>query len=542
MAFLRDKLLLCQAIIAAVVLLSVFHQPLKAAEGRILNFSNSVEPESIEPGMATGIFESNIIRNLFDGLVGYDPKTTKPIPQAAERWSISADGLRYTFYIRKNATWSDGTPLTANDFDYSWKRLLNPKSASKYAFILYAIKNAKAYHQGEITNVNQVGVHATSAHVLTVTLENPSPFFLNLLGHHAYRAVPKWAIERHGGQWAQPKRIVTSGPFLLDSWVPHRELVIVKNPAYWDADQVKLAGVRFFPLEDKNTAVKKYRAGELDIVWDLPPLQIPALAKRADFYKTPFLGTYFYRLNVTRPPLNDKRVRQALAMAIDRQVIVNQFLQGQEIPNQSFVPIGLENYSYPKGLAFDPEGAKTLIREAGFINPAAFPRLTILYNTDEQHKLIAQVIQQQWRKNLGIEVALLNRDWKSYLDSRRQLHYDIARSAWIGDYPDPNTFLDTMLSDSSENQTGWHHETYDALIGQAAAELDPAKRLELLHEAEDLLLSEAPLIPIYTYTKKFLMNPEIDDFHPNILDIHPFRSVYFKSSTGGLWESIIGRF
>lgn len=490
---------------------------------RFLNFDSQAEPEYLDPGMMSGQVENYFAMALFEGLAEFDAKDSHPVPGVAERWDISPDGTVYTFYLRKNATWTDGKPVTAHDFVYSWLRLLNPQTASKYAFVLYPVNNAEAYNTSKLTDPSQVGVKAVDDYTLLVTLAHPTPYFPSLTCFHTYRPVPKWVVEQYGAKWTLPDHIVSNGAFMMKSWIPHRMIVVVKNPKYWDAANVKLPGINFHPIEDKSTAVKMYEAGDLDIKVEPPAVLLPSLIGRPDLIKAPYLTTYFYRINVTRPPLNDARVRQALSQAIDRKTLVAEYLHGVKIPTTSLVPSGMGHYMPAPGFDFNPTEAKRLLTEAGFADPQRFPKFSILYNTDESHKLVAEVIQQMWKQYLGITVNLRNEEWKSYLKSQQQLNYDISRTGWIGDYLDPMTFLDLFISHSGQNQTGWKNPRFDGLIADAVSEPVPNKRLELLRQAEALILNESPVIPIYTYLRWTLMRPYVKGYHPNLQDLHPFK-------------------
>lgn len=498
---------------------------------QFLRFQNIAEPEYIDPGLSSGNVETNIALALFEGLVQYNPKGGEPLPGVAERWTISGDQKVYTFYLRKTARWSDGKPVTAHDFGYAWERVLNPKTAAKYAFAHYYIKNAHAYNTGKISDPKQLGFKTLDDHTFQVTLENPTPFFLELLCYTSFKPVPKWAVEQFGPKWTLPKNIVSNGPFKMTSWTPYKELTVVKDLNYWDAAQVKLAGIIFYPVEDKDTALKMYDAGEIDVAWELPATLIPSLMNRKDFVKSPYIATYFYRVNVTKPPLNDKRIRQALSYAIDRKTLCDQFLQKTEMPHSGLVPLGLQGYAPVTGLEFNVAKAKQLLAEAGYSDPSQLPPITIHYNTDDRHKLVAQVVQQMWKKNLGIHVQLWNEEWKSYLKTQNMMNYQVSRSGWIGDYPDPTTFLDMFTTNSTINQTGWKNAGFDFLLQKAAQELNPQKRFETLRQAEAVILEESPVIPFYTYSKMYLIKPYVKGFYPNLQDIHPYKWVYLEGNS-----------
>lgn len=495
---------------------------------RYLNFNVWNEPEYIDPGLLGGAYASIIGRNIFEGLYQANPETAAAEPALALGYTLSKDAKTYTFTLRKDAKWSDGKPVTAHDFVYAWERVLNPNTAAHYAFFMHYVKNARAYNLGESTDASTLGFRATDDHTLVVELENPTPFFLDLLCYPTYYPVPKWTIEAHGNKWTHDANIVTNGPFHVTKWVQNKELVASKSPTYWDAENVKIAGIRFLPIEDKETALKMYYAGEIDINWQLPSMKIPALMKRDDYVNHAWISTYYYRLNTRKAPLNDERVRQALAYAIDRETLVNKYLQKTVIPWSSMTPAGLEGYDVPPGLAFDPARAKALLTEAGYGEGGkAFPTLSLLYNTDDRHKLIAQIVQQMWSEHLGITVQLHNQEWKSYLKAMKTGDYDIARSGWIGDYGDPNTFLEYFKTESGHNWTGWSNPEYDGLIFKAAEQDNPAERMQTLAAAERIILDESPTVPVYNDVKHMLVSPEVRGFYGNIQDIHAMKSVYF---------------
>lgn len=492
---------------------------------RYLNMHNLFEPEYIDPGVGEGRYESNIMRSLYEGLVQHDPKDLHAIPALAERWDLSPDKTTYTFHLRNNAVWTDGKPVTAHDLVYAWERVLNPKTGAKYAFAMFHIKNARAYHRGELTDPAQLGFRALDDHTFEMRLEHPTPFILDLMCYPVFFPVPRWAIEAHGARWTQPEHIVSNGPFALERWVSHKVLTLQRSPSYWDAANVKLAGIHFYPVEDMETALKMYEAGELDIAWELPPNKEPQLLSHPHFQGGPQLATYYFTINITQPPVDNLKVRQALAHAIDRKALVDKYLFKINIAHASMVPAGLAGYTPAAGLEFDPVKARALLAEAGYADPKTLPPLTLHYNTENRHRLVAQVLQQMWKTNLGIEVQLWNEEWKSYLKTRQALQYQISRSGWVGDYPDPNSFLDLFASDSPQNQTGWKSPVYDALLQRAAGEVDVAKRATTLQQAEALLLTEAPVIPVYTYMNTMLVHPRVQGFYSNLLDVHPYRGV-----------------
>jgi oligopeptide transport system substrate-binding protein len=497
-----------------------------AGQDQVFRINNTAEPESLDPALVTGVPEHRIIGNLFEGLTTTDPKDLSPRPGMAASWTISRDGLVYTFKLR-DARWTDGKPVTAHDFVYAWERVLNPKTGSKYAQQLYQyVRNADDYNKGRITDFSQVGVRALDDRTLQVTLKCPTAYFLDLTSFYTLYPVPRWAIEAHGKDWVKPGKIVSNGPFRLVSWVPQKELVLEKNPQHWDAATAKLQKVVFLPTDDTNTAYKQFLAGDSDWVPSVPPAQIESARQRPEYYVTPYLGTYYFRFNVTRPPVNDARVRKALSMAVDREALTKFVTKAGEIPTSSFVPVKMPGYEGIRGLPFDPGAAKKLLAEAGYPDGKGFPKTELLYNTSELHRVVTQAIQQMWREQLGVQIDLVNVEWKVYLDQQRKRDYQISRAGWIGDYVDPNTFLDMWVTGGGNNQTGWSSKRYDDLIARAGRVLDPRERMTLFNEAERLLvLDEAPILPLYTYVNKGMLSRKVKGRHPNILDQHPLKHV-----------------
>lgn len=507
----------------------------KEAE-QVFTFNNGAEPETLDPHVMTGVPEHRLATGLFEGLVSHHPETLQPVPGVAERWELSADGTVYTFFLRKNAKWSDGKAITARDFHGSWQRALAPETASQYAYMLYPIKNAEPFNKAgaeaedgtkrPAIPFEQVGVQVVDDYTLRVTLERPCAYFLDLAAFETLMPVPLAVVAAHKDRWVRPEHIVTNGPYKLAEWQPNQRLVMVKNEHYWDAAFVKLERIVALPLDDLETAYKLYQQGECDWMDDIPVAKIEECQRRPDYYVAPYLGTYFYRVNVTRPPFNDARVRKALSMCIDREAITRDLLKAGQIPATWLTP-AMHGYQPPAGLAYDRQAARRLLAEAGFPDGKGFPQAELLYNTLEAHKLVAENVVQQWRENLGISVSLRNSEWKVYLNDVQHLQYQIARAAWIGDYVDPNSFLDMFVTGGGNNQTGWSNARYDELIAQAARERDVAKRAAIFVEAEKLLIEqELPIIPIYIYVKKGLLRDTVGGFYENVRDQHPFQYLY----------------
>ena len=503
-----------------------------------LHFGNGDEPQELDPHVTTGIPEWHIQHAVFEGLVGKNPETLAIEPGVAESWTVSEDLKTYTFHFRDNARWSNGDTVTAGDFVYSWNRALTPVLGNLYAYMFYPIKNAQAYFEGEITDFNLVGVRALDERTLMVELNAPTPYFLQLMDHHSYFPVHPPTIERfdafseRGTRWTRPGNFVGNGPFMLKDWKLNRILSIEKSPTYWDADKVRLQEIYFYPISNNTTEERMFRAGQLHITDKVPNEKIAVYRKnQPDALRiTPYLGTYFYRFNTTVKPLDNPRVRLAMAMCINREQIVELITKGGQIPAYTFTPPDTNGYTATGRLPFDPVAAKKILAEAGYPDGKNFPKLEIIFNSDEAHRKIAIAIQEMWKKSLNISVTLSNLDWKVYLDRESSMDYQISRAAWIGDYVDPTTFLDMFITGGGNNRTGWSSPRYDTLIQTAAMTGDRAERYALLQEAENILLNGVPIVPIYTYTQVRLISPSVKGWHYNILDQHTFKYVHLDDS------------
>lgn len=573
-----------------------------------LTFCNGTDIKTIDPATVTGMPEGRVVSALFEGLLRRNPDTLKPIPGIAELPKISADLKTYTFELRKDAKWSDGSPLTAADFAYTFQRFLLPETAAEYAYQIWYIKNAKRYttqkpEVGEPVEVELpredgvkntvrgqvllgtlrkietrqvtendkqidvrifdveisgtvrrfcnheeiatsgsgielsawtmpsfelVGIKVDGPHRLTLTLENPTPYFLDIIAFYPLSCVNRGCLETHGApQWTRAENLISSGPFRMQARRLRDRIRLSKNEHYWNRDAVRLATVDVLAVEGGTTMLNMYLTGATDWVTDVPAPAAPELMRtRPDqFHPKPILGTYFYRFNTTRKPFDDPRVRRALSMALDRSEIVERVTRTGQVPAYSLVPPGIAGYNPPQSEHEDVAAAKRLLAEAGFPDGRGFPSFDILYNTQETHKAIAELIQDRWKHTLGLNVGLRNLEWGTFLDTVRLLEYDTARASWIGDYADPNTFLDMFQSDNENNQTGWGNTDYDKLIAAAEREGDAAKRFEILREAETILMRELPVAPIYFYVSKDMVQPYVKGFYNNLRDEHPLWAI-----------------
>lgn len=505
-----------------------------------LHWGNSAEPQALDPHIATGVPEHHIIGALMEGLVVKNRDTLKPIPGMAKDWSISDDGLVYTFTIRGDARWSNGDVLNAHDFAWSWWRALQPKLGNLYAYMYFPIANARQYYQGDIEDFSEVGIVAIDDLTLEVTLENPTPYFLQLLDHYSLFPVHRATIEQHGEpdergtRWTYAGNMVSNGAFKLTEWEINRAVIVDKNPHYYASDDVRLNRVVFYPTENQTTEERMFRAGQLHYTGDVPidKIETYRAAKNPALKINPYLGTYFYRLNMRVPHLQDSRVRRALAMTIDRQLITDKVLKAGQIPAYAMTPPNTLGYYPPTTFSFDPAAARKLLADAGYPNGDGFPVTEILYNTNEAHRKVAIAIQQMWREHLNIEVQLLNQEWKVYLDSESSGDYQISRAGWIGDYVDPNNFLDMWLCGGGNNRTGWCNPEYDRLIlEQAPSAATEAERHAIFKRAETILLEDLPVLPIYTYTSKHLQHPSVKNVASNILNQNYFRDIYLQPAS-----------
>lgn len=502
----------------------------------VLLVGNGAEPQNLDPHTVTGVPEHRVCSALFEGLVNLDTATLEPVPGVAESWTISEDKTVYTFALRPEAKWSNGDPVTAEDFAYSWRRILSPALASEYAYMLFCIKNARAFNEGTLADFGQVGVEVVDNRTLRVTLENPTAYFLSMQSHTSWLPVHRGTIERfgrmdeRGTKWTRPENFVGNGAFTLKTWLPNELIVCEKNPQYWDAENVRLNAVWFYPIEDILTEERMFRSGRLHFSENVPIDKIEVYQqKRPDvIHIDPYFGTYYYRLNVTRKPFDDPRVRRAFAMAIDRESLVKNVVKGGRIPAGNMTPPDPNGYTCASSIGLDVEAARTLLAEAGYPNGQGFPKTELLYNTSENHRQIAEAVQHMWKTHLNIHVELLNQDWKVYLSSMTTLDYNIARSGWIGDILDPINFLECFTTGNGNNRTGWSSAAYDDLIAQASRAPDEQARFELFQKAERLLLDEMPFVPLYFYTRVYLRSPDVKGWHSNLLGYISFKDLYLE--------------
>jgi oligopeptide transport system substrate-binding protein len=613
-------------------------------EGQVLRYSSGGEPQTLDPQYMTGQPESRIAVALFDGLVEYEERTMGQRPSLATAWEPNEDGTVWTFHLRNDAKWTDGKPLTAHDFVYSWRRALSAEFAAPYATLMYMLKNGQPYNemamfvrdpqtgkfateedlkragtdaaitytgdepakfdkppvptaastdapsdstQPPVTTENtearpekikyifvpgdvadrqklldgdaaagkpakpelarfvagkefvpvtkeHVGVRALDDYTFQVTLESPTAYFVKMLYHQFFRPVPQQAIEQWGNAfWTKPGNIVTSGAFKLAEWRPYERIIVVRNTEFWDNANTKLDKIIFPAIEQLTTEMNLYKAGEVDCTRSNavpPPWQNQLKETKKDYVYGPYLQLQALAIKTTLPPLTDVRVRKALSMAINREIIANQ--APGRLPTTSFVP-RMEGYENAVGESYNPEKARQLLAEAGFPGGRGFPQLEILYNTAESNKQTMEFVQQMWKKELGINIELTNVEWRVYLANTKadKLKFNgFARWAWIGDYVDPNTFLELVTPNSDNNRTAWKDPKYESMLAAANAEIDSAKRMKMLHDAESYMMAQQPMIPLYIGPSSFMCKPYVKNLVANLLDQHDWRQVYIDHS------------
>ena len=507
----------------------------RGIEEQTLYIGIGSEPEGLDPHLVSGVTEHYVLLALFEGLTTVDPQTLDIRPGVAESWSISEDARTYTFFLDGSAAWSNGDPVTADDFVFSYQRILSPKLGAPYAYMLYCIEGAEAFHKGRTSDFASVGVRAINARTLEIKLHSPTPYFLSLPTHFTWWPVHPPTILKHGAmtdrisKWTQAKHFVGNGPFSLKSWRLNNAIEVHQNAFYRRVDTVGLEGIRFLPI-NLETEERAFRAGQIHITSGVPTARIDWYRKNhpEQIRFDPYLGVYYYLVNTERAPLKDPRVRRALAYAIDRDTLTGYTLKGGQKPAYHFTPPNTGGYSANEYFTYDPETARSLLAEAGFPEGKGFPEIELLYNTSESHKTIAEAIQQMWKKELGIDIRLHNQEWKVYLNSRQAGDFDIARAAWIGDYLDPYTFLSLGISDSGNNHSAWKDADFDQLLERATQSQDREERLAIFQSAEERLMEAMPFIPIYFYVRSLLIDESVQGWHSNILDYHPYQFIRLK--------------
>ncbi len=499
-----------------------------------LRIGNMGEPASLDPHFVSGTWESGIVGNLFLGLTT-EAADGSIIPGAAKSWTVSDDGLVYTFSLRDH-TWSDGKPVTAQDFKLALQRILKPETAAGYASLLYTIKGAEQYNTGK-AGADALAVEAIDEKTLEITLSGPAPYFIAQLSHYTAYPVPAHKIEELGKNWAKDGNMVSNGAFTLSEWTPNAQIRLEKNPRFYDAENVSLDELVFYPQEDRSAVLKRVRAGEVDIQTDFASSDLKWLEKNMPDYVriAPYLGVYYYPLNLDDEVLKDIRVREALAMTIDRKILTEKVLKTGEIAAYSFVPPGTGDYGSSPEVSWKNMTQKERVAEAQKLMAAAgydksnAPTIKLSYNTSENHKKVAIAVAAMWKKALGVKTELFNTEVKVHYDNLKVRDFQAARAGWIADYNDPQNFLSLMESrNTSQNYANFNDDQYNELMRKAELEADPVKRNEYMRQAEVIALTEVPNIPIYHYVSKNLVNPKVVGWVDNASDIHRARYLSVK--------------
>ncbi len=495
------------------------------ANGTVFRRGNGGDPDSLDPHRSEGTSSGAILRDLFEGLVG-ETVTAELRPGGARRWEISADGLRYTFYLFEEARWSNGDPVVAEDYVYGLRRSVSPATASSYAQLLKPIKNAAAVIAGTLPP-EALGVHSRDAHTLQIDLESPTPYLLGMLTHTSAFPVHRASLEEHGDQFTRPGKLISNGPYMLDEYITQSHIRIVKNPYYRERNRVAIDTVYYYNTEDRNAELKRYRADELDYTFEIPTTQLRWIREHLgdELKSAPYLSVYYYIFNLEKPPFKDnKALRQALSMAVDRKTLVEKVTGVGEVAALGFVPPGVaghEMVEYDWAQLADADRlarAQALYEQAGYSRMAPL-KTEIRYNTSENHKKIAVAIAAMWKQALGVETTLVNEEWKVFLQTRKNRNaWEVFRFSWVGDYNDANTFLEIMHADHGQNDAGYASDMYDSLIEAAALETDMSARARLLRNAEQIMLDDYPVMPLYFYVSKHLVKPWVKGYVPNIMN------------------------
>ncbi len=538
---MKKLLILVLAVISLVAMVTFVscNAKAKAAPAVTMNWNLGADPKTLDPGLNGASDGGDVGNNTHEGLVR--EQAGKVIPGIADKWETSADGKTVTFHIRKDAKWSDGSALTANDFVYSWKRAIDPATASEYSWIWEYTNVVGAQDAAEGNgSVEDVGIRAVDDNTFEVTLKNPADYFVSLMSFYHFMPVKQSSVEAGAdGAWAKdPELAVSNGPFYLTSYTIGDGLTLTKNPHYWAADDVKIDVINVKFIDDQSTAYTAYNAGEFDFLNDVPPTEVPRLvAENPEFYIFPLLGTYYYNFNMDLEMWKDVRVRQALTMAIDREQITDVMAKGN-VPAAGFVPPGFVDNNGKDffetagtyGISTDDgsvEEAKALLAEAGYPDGAGFPKFTLLYNTSEGHKKVAEMVQEMWKTNLGIECTLENQEWAVFQDTRTAGDFELARGGWITDFLDPMGLLAIFVSGNSYNDPNYSNADYDDLMAKANAS-NGKDHYEALYAAQEILMTELPMIPVYHYTDSYLSSPQVKNWTRSQLGALDFSKASIK--------------
>lgn len=487
------------------------------------------EPPSLDWNKSGDTTSALIQDNIMEGLVEYnlaDPNLSLT-PALATEWRSEKNGQIWYFKVRSGVKWTDGQEFTARQILDGWERLLTPATASEYAYFLYGINNARAFNEGKIKDFSEVGVKITDAGEIRVELTGPTSYFPYLLTHHSTYPIRKDIIAKHGDKWTESRNIVTLGAYTLKTWDHDKAIVLERNEAYY-GEKAKIKNVLAYMINELSTALNLFNAGKIDAQTQLPSTELRELRKRPEYRETGILSIYYYGFNVRKPPFDNPEVRKAVGYAIDRKE-VTQMLDGGQVPLTSWVPPGMFGYAPGVGISFNPAKAREILDKAGFKDRSKLAKIEIGFNTNEDHKRIAENVQAQLKRNLGIDVELKNEEWKVYLKNLRTEPPHIFRMGWLADYPDPDNFLNLMTSYSENNHTRWKNKKFDELIGRAVGIESRDARHEAYLQAQQILTEQdVPVVPVYAAVAHGLFSPRVVGYPFGPLQRFIFKGVSLK--------------
>lgn len=492
-----------------------------SSDEKILSVQTGPDPETVDPALNSAVDGGEMILHAFEGLLKLD-ENGDPEAGQAEKWEVSEDGLTYTFHLRDGLKWSDGSDLTAEDFVYSWQRVCDPNVAAPYAETVLGM--VEGYDKAVAGDIEKLGVEAKDDKTFVVHLANPCPYFESLAAFATLNPVQKETIETNGDAWAtEADTYISNGPFYMAEWVPGSYVLMKKNPNYWDADSIKLDGIKFNLIEDANAAYSAYQTGEILMVKDVPTEEIPSLKDNDEFHVEPLIGTYYISLNLEKAPFDNKLVREALSLAIDREYVANTLMQGTYSPAGNIVGLGWKDTDgsefhdksnggseYIDSSDYDAnlQKAKDLLKEAGYPDGKGIPKIDYLINDSGYHKVVGEYLQKAWGE-LGIDVTVDVVEWASFTPMRRNGDFMAARNGWVGDYTDPSNILELFTTDNGNNDGNYSNPAFDAAIEKSRTTTDAAERSAVLHEAEDIIMEDAGCIPVAYYNDFYLMSSKV---------------------------------
>jgi oligopeptide transport system substrate-binding protein len=497
---------------------------------------NGAEPADLDPQVIIAFTDSQIAYTLFEGLTKLEGSTSAAVPAAAEKWDVSADGKVYTFHLRPSGRWSNGDPVTADDFAYSFQRILTPAFGSEYSYMLWPIRNAEAFNAGKITDFSLVGVKALGPLTLQLTLAKPTPYLPALASHTTWLPVHKAVIEKYGKmdekgtKWTRPGSLVGNGAFTLAEWIPNARIAVVKNPLYWDAASTRLSRVEFYPIEKPDIEELNYRSGQLHATYALPASKIDAYREHQppDFAVDKMLGTFYLFINVNRPPFDNVKLRLALAHAVDREELSRDITKGTYPPAHCLTPPDCGGYTSRTQISDAFDEARRLLAEAGYPGGKGLPSIEVQCYETEIPLRELEAIQAMWLKELNVHITIAEVEQKTLFQNQQDRNYSVSFSGWVADYPDPLTFLGVMVTGGGNNWAGWSNREFDGLIDAASNEPDNAKRLEIFQKAESILLGEAPLIPLYVKPQVYARMPAIKGWTTTSVGFHEFNRMWLE--------------